>query len=605
MTKKFLAIFTAAFLVLTAIVVPFSGKAEESSARAQGIAMFEHSLYFGLHGNAEVSDLQELLTDQGFYAGPINGNFYLLTLQAVRKFQSANGVSATGFFGPKSRGVANSILKRLIGDLCMNEENCDTTILPNQQLSITTNNSLQATVGQQFAAAFTVSGGAGNYSINGSGDIPGLGFTGTYCPPVTPGGMARPCAQMISTNTITLAGVPTKAGKYVVTVVATEKGGTIYCITTPCPQPASHYGKASFTIVVNDNGTGGTAPTINGVSGPTTLALNAEGVWTIKASNTAGGSLTYRVDWGDQANAGSGTSALSPQAQNFVQTTTFAHRYAYAGVYNPTFYVMNEQGVTTKSSISVKVGDGATTTNRIQVLYPNGGETLKAGGTYTVKWSANTASAGLYERNTVRISLLQQVMCFAAPCNDPETIIADNLSPSQGGWTWTIPADMVGTYKVKVSLLSGYNCPPPVCELDQPCIMHPCDPVVGLVVASDTSDNYFRVVGSGVSDALTINSINPSAAAIGSLVTITGTGFTKTGNRVNISGGVLGSFESNGTAISFNLPSAINPSCYYSQPACMMMARLLTPGTYTVWVTNGNGAVSNSVTFTVTGDMIQ
>ncbi len=609
MTKKFLAIFTVAFLVLTAIVVPFNGKAEESSVRSQGIAMFEHNLYFGMRGNAEVSDLQELLTDQGFYAGPINGNFYILTTQALRKFQSAHGISATGFFGPKSRAAANEILKKLIGDVCMNEENCDTTILPNPQLSISTTNSLQATVGQQFAATFVVSGGAGSYGITGSGNVPGLNFTGTYCPPVGVDGQAHMCAQVISPNTITLTGVPTQAGKYVVTVFATEKGGTIYCITTPCPQPVSRYGKASFTIVVNGSGTVGPAPVINGVSGPTTLAVNAEGVWTIKASNPNGGSLSYRVDWGDQISAGS-AEAVRPQSQYFVQTATFAHRYANAGVYTPVFYVMNEQGVETKSSISVKVGN-TDTINRIQVITPNGGETLKAGSTYTVKWSANNLNASAYEQRSVRISLLQQITCITTPCNDIETVLADGVSPSQGGWSWAIPADMVGTYRIKVALMGGYMCPPPPhCDIDTPCVMQACDPVLPIQIISDTSDGYFKIVSA--SGTVSLNSVYPERGVIGTQVTLTGSGFTGSGNIVYLSdlytdnGGVAAfNVASNGSSLSFVILGGIGPECLYGTPyACKIMSRELVPGTYKLWVKNANGAVSNSVIFTVVAAMI-
>jgi len=50
---------------------------------------FETDLYFGLRNNADVSRLQQFLTLQGFYSGPITGNFLTLTREAVKKFQMA------------------------------------------------------------------------------------------------------------------------------------------------------------------------------------------------------------------------------------------------------------------------------------------------------------------------------------------------------------------------------------------------------------------------------------------------------------------------------------------------------------------------------------
>jgi peptidoglycan hydrolase-like protein with peptidoglycan-binding domain len=72
---------------------------------------FDRDLYFGIQNNPDVTKLQEFLTEQGVYSGPITGNFFSLTLSAVKQFQSAQGISPiSGYFGPLSRGKANQIL---------------------------------------------------------------------------------------------------------------------------------------------------------------------------------------------------------------------------------------------------------------------------------------------------------------------------------------------------------------------------------------------------------------------------------------------------------------------------------------------------------------
>ena len=52
-------------------------------------ASFSRDLQYGSTGS-DVTELQEFLTVQGNYSGPITGNFYSLTRQAVVKFQQAN-----------------------------------------------------------------------------------------------------------------------------------------------------------------------------------------------------------------------------------------------------------------------------------------------------------------------------------------------------------------------------------------------------------------------------------------------------------------------------------------------------------------------------------
>ena len=70
---------------------------------------FTVDLYFGMKNNSDVLRLQQFLTAQQVYTGPITGNFYALTKAAVIAYQRKNGVSATGYFGPKSRAVANAM----------------------------------------------------------------------------------------------------------------------------------------------------------------------------------------------------------------------------------------------------------------------------------------------------------------------------------------------------------------------------------------------------------------------------------------------------------------------------------------------------------------
>lgn len=96
-TKRLFAFAVAAFFILSGV----------SLAHAQ---VFTENLYYGLQDNSQVSQLQEFLSSQNLYSGPISGNFYFLTLNAVKAFQTQQGITpAAGYFGPLTIAAANKI----------------------------------------------------------------------------------------------------------------------------------------------------------------------------------------------------------------------------------------------------------------------------------------------------------------------------------------------------------------------------------------------------------------------------------------------------------------------------------------------------------------
>jgi len=93
------------------------------------------------------------------------------------------------------------------------------------------------------------------------------------------------------------------------------------------------------------------APAITGIKSPTVLGVNATGTWSINAHDPENGSLSYAVDWGDQA-ANMLMKAAEPV---FTQTSTFTHSFAQAGTYSVKFTVKDEAGLSSSSSVTVRV----------------------------------------------------------------------------------------------------------------------------------------------------------------------------------------------------------------------------------------------------------
>ena len=74
---------------------------------------FEHDLFFGLTHDKDVIRLQEFLTEQNVYSGSATGNFFMVTREAVKRFQEREKISPQeGYFGAKTRARANMLLIR-------------------------------------------------------------------------------------------------------------------------------------------------------------------------------------------------------------------------------------------------------------------------------------------------------------------------------------------------------------------------------------------------------------------------------------------------------------------------------------------------------------
>jgi peptidoglycan hydrolase-like protein with peptidoglycan-binding domain len=220
------------------------------------------------------------------------------------------------------------------------------------------------------------------------------------------------------------------------------------------------------------------------------------------------------------------------------------------------------------------------------VTSPNGGETLQKGKLASIVWSTRTntpsQNAGLSYAPPVTIKLKSYIVCITTPCEGQKYTIADNYPGSTGTYSWTIGnlADNTvasnGNYQIEVCVANTTIC--------------------------DTSDNYFTITDAAASAAPVINSLSSAGGYIGSQVTVYGSGFSSTGNTVNLGAGVIPNItSSNGSSLTFTVPTGINLACFYSQPRCLVATQQLTPGTYKISVENSNHVKSNEVSFTVVG----
>lgn len=67
---------------------------------------FTRSLFLGMSGE-DVTELQKMLKQMGYFNGEATGYFGPLTFAAVKKFQAAHGLEQVGHVGPMTRGILN------------------------------------------------------------------------------------------------------------------------------------------------------------------------------------------------------------------------------------------------------------------------------------------------------------------------------------------------------------------------------------------------------------------------------------------------------------------------------------------------------------------
>ncbi|HEX4104492.1 MAG TPA: peptidoglycan-binding protein [Candidatus Paceibacterota bacterium] len=70
--------------------------------------LYDFTQFLGVGSeNADVTALQQYLTNKGFYTGPITGFYGTETEAAVEQYQSAHGIDPVGYVGPSTRAALN------------------------------------------------------------------------------------------------------------------------------------------------------------------------------------------------------------------------------------------------------------------------------------------------------------------------------------------------------------------------------------------------------------------------------------------------------------------------------------------------------------------
>ncbi len=319
---------------------------------------------------AEVTALQEFLIERGDLETEATGYFGVATEAAVANLQFENDVIASDSPVAVGRGVVGPRTRAVIAEQCANPK-------PNLSASPKTGLAPLTVSFQTFRGGTSIDYGDGTSVMLSSLPILDCLPNALRCP-----------VRVVSH-------IYTSVGTYVAKLIESNPGG---CSPAAEAQgclggPASVRTLGSAVIRV---GTGGNtaAPSISGVSGPSTLTTGRSGTWKVSAT-ASGGNLSYSVVWGDEEIIDQ-IRAYGDLAQSVQSSATFTHAYSRAGTYKPVFTVANRIG-SAKASASVVVSGNTITPDCLAPDSVNGGNPCPGGG-------SSGSSGGTINSNGVKIT---------------------------------------------------------------------------------------------------------------------------------------------------------------------------------------------------------
>jgi len=457
---------------LTALVL-FSALSLDGSsvnAQTQNIQptvqyVFSNDLTLGSRG-ADVEQLQSWLMNSGYSIPSVasgaaaRGYFGTQTQAALIAYQRSMGLPAYGFFGPMTRQYFNR----------------GGQVNPAGPLRVTSPNGGES---WQRGTVHNITWTSPYYIRATYADIklvPRNTCTGQVCTMMYR--MPYTIAKNISINQNSYSW---RVGDYRSDIIPIDyPAGTVpssyaqipdgqYTIQI-CEVGSSACAESSSYFNIYSSGQGNTQPVINGIDAPTTLSVGQVGTWTVRATDPLNGTLSYSVLWGDEANYA--VTAGMPMTQQVMQSSTFTHSYANAGVYTVTFTVRNSSGGTVQTSSTVTVTGSGVGDYGINVISPNGGEVWIVGENRAISWKigsfADSAGINLPQSQTFDIYLayggcplnsLSSGLACPAYYPSPQ-IIARNISGLSYSWTvGTLMSNtgVTGSYKIMVCPSGSVN----------------------------------------------------------------------------------------------------------------------------------------------------
>lgn len=393
-------------------------------------ASINHNLYYGLTNNQEVKELQQFLIDKAIYTGRATGNFFSLTLAAVKKYQKSIGLNGTGFVGSLTRTSINKELAsklQVSGDQITPSPTPPSVVIGTPIIFIT-----YPKVGATLVKGRT-------YIISWTSQNIPTSLTATirlYRGNLSPSGS-------ISAVITIATDVSIAAGQLSWTIPNNE------VIYEGQYNVAISYNIGDQYYFTNSN-------SFNIKNPEPKITITAPGA----SANLVKG-RTYKITWTSQdipilSTATIGLYSNAPGAQPIITIT--ANILVSAGQTSwtvPDIFI-NQYRISILSSNGISTDSGVFNIQppqpKITVTSPSSGATLIKGQKYTIAWTSQDIPAS----TAVTIYLCRNMGNIASTLNSIITAIPDNPVISAGKVSWTVPdTENIFAYQYIIYIISS------------------------------------------------------------------------------------------------------------------------------------------------------
>ncbi len=385
MKKYFAGLITVLSLAIVPMLVSAAPTDIDPSPSASTCVSLNNNLRYQSRDNftnGEVSTLQDFLQSQNYLNSEPTGYFGLLTLRAAKNFQSANGISPTGYVGPITRAKISSLT-------------CDTSVIPP-----TTTNPVQPTVPpvpvqtQTPAPVNTApvvwypNGGEnlqwGNYAYITWNPVNYSSSFGVFLKGVASGNVyiIKQNVPVQATDKMFVSWIPTQGSyeKDTQFIARVCRTGTTICDESNGSFTISNPVTASLTVLYPNGGEvlsyaqqswiSWTPDSYIGSYDVSIRGVNSGNIYSVKQNVPSSATDKLSVSW-------------TPTAGNYEKDTLFVARVCRSGT-----QICDESN----SSFSIPNAYSSQPT----VLYPNGGEVLNWGQSTSISWTPDVYT-GYYD----------------------------------------------------------------------------------------------------------------------------------------------------------------------------------------------------------------
>lgn len=379
---------------------------------------YYRNLSLGMSGG-DVTSLQIELGGGGFYDGPITGYFGTLTQEAVRRFQADNGIDTTGFVGPLTRGVLDTLSGRNDPPFTGGDDNVSTIVLPSAVLTSSKN---LITKGQNAELTLTSSPNAVSCNIT-----------------FTSGWNSKTSGKITVEPTVNTTYIATCRNSNGQLSAITPASTVTITVVDPYTPPPPGTGKPDLipSLPPQTTATVGTPTNFTSIitnSGSVGTVANFDNNFEVAAGAGGSGSITTLTPaFMSALGTGGSSTATSPR-----------HTFASAGTYSvracsDSYKVISESNETNNCSpwrnVTVAVNPPDVTTKAVDIK-ANGSDgpiSVPLNSTVTVKWTSTGATScqlGYGSTNLPRPGLSSSMVSPPITAPTTFTFICDGISDS-------------------------------------------------------------------------------------------------------------------------------------------------------------------------------